>query len=111
MSSNPSSPFTAAETTVNSKGQIALPIALRKCLGLYTGTRIRLSLSGAEGFHGQVVLFDLEDLWKTADQAGRAGRRMSFEEMNEAKVRSSGAKEIITFDGKFSKGARVKRLK
>jgi predicted nucleic-acid-binding protein len=60
------------------------------------------------------VLYELEDLWKMADEAGRPARVMSFEEMNSMKAQgaiANGAKEIITFDGKFARTAKVKRLK
>ncbi len=60
------------------------------------------------------VLYELEDLWKMADEAGKPTRVMSFEEMNYMKAKGAiadGAKTIITFDGKFARTAKVKRLK
>lgn len=33
------------------------------------------------------ALYELEDLWKKADEGAKSGRRMTFEEMNEAKAR------------------------
>ena len=32
-------------------------------------------------------LYELEDLWKKADDGEKSGKVMTFEEMNEAKVR------------------------
>jgi hypothetical protein len=62
----------------------------------------------------QKVLYELEDLWKMADEAGRPTRVMSFEDMNYMKAQgaiANEAKEIITFDDKFARTARLKRLK
>ncbi len=62
----------------------------------------------------QKVLYELEDLWKMADEAGRPTRVMSCEDMNYMKAQgaiANEAKEIITFDDKFARTARVKRLK
>ena len=62
----------------------------------------------------QKVLYELEDLWKMADEAGKPTRVMSFKEMNYMKGQgaiANGAKEIITFDDKFARTAKVKRLK
>lgn len=87
MSSNiPYVPVSAVEATVTSKGQVTLPKALRRRLGIDTGTRIRFSLSKHGGFQADKVLYDLEDLWKAADQGGKAPRVMSLEEMNHAKA-------------------------
>ena len=86
-SDTPHIPTAAPEATVTSKGQITLPKALRSKLGIHTGTRIRFSLSAHGGFQAHKVLYDLEDLWKAADQGGKPSRVMSFEEMNQAKAR------------------------
>ena len=34
----------------------------------------------------QPALHELEDLWKMADEGGKPGKVMTFEEMNEAKA-------------------------
>ncbi len=80
-------PATAIEATVSSKGQVTLPKALRDHLGIQTGSRIRFSLAANGGFQASHVLYELEDLWKMSDQAGKAKGAMSFDEMNEAKTR------------------------
>jgi len=75
------------EATVTSKGQVTLPKALRTQLGIGAGSRIRFTV-GADG-KAQVekVMNTLDDLWRMADSFPKAGGRMSFEEMNEAKAR------------------------
>jgi antitoxin PrlF len=80
-------PATTVEATVSSKGQVTLPKALRDHLGIQTGSRIRFSLAPNGGFQASHVLYELEDIWKIADQGGKAKRVMTFEEMNEAKAR------------------------
>jgi antitoxin PrlF len=80
-------PATAVEATVSSKGQVTLPKALRDHLGIQTGSRIRFSLAPNGGFQASHVLYELEDLWKTADRGGKARSVMTFDEMNEAKAR------------------------
>jgi antitoxin PrlF len=80
-------PATTAEATVSSKGQVTLPKALRDHLGIQTGSRIRFSLAPNGGFQASHVLYELEDIWKIADQGGKAKGVMTFEEMNEAKAR------------------------
>jgi len=75
------------EATVTSKGQITLPSALRSRLGIHTGSRIRFTLPLTGGFEAHPVLCELEDLWATADQAGKPAPTMSFDEMNRAKAR------------------------
>ena len=80
-------PATTVEATVSSKGQVTLPKALRDHLGIQTGSRIRFSLAPNGGFQASHVLYELEDIWKIADQGGKAKRVMTFAEMNEAKAR------------------------
>lgn len=80
-------PARTVEATVSSKGQVTLPKALRDHLGIQTGSRIRFSLAPNGGFQASHVLFELEDIWKIADQGGKAKNIMTFEEMNEAKAR------------------------
>jgi AbrB family looped-hinge helix DNA binding protein len=80
-------PATTVEATVSSKGQVTLPKALRSHLGIQTGSRIRFSLAPNGGFHASHVLYELEDLWKIADQGAKIEGVMTFEEMNEAKTR------------------------
>jgi antitoxin PrlF len=80
-------PAAVIEATVTSKGQITLPSALRSRLGIHTGSRIRFTLPPTGGFEAHPVLCELEDLWATADQAGKPAPIMSFDEMNRAKAR------------------------
>ena len=80
-------PATTVEATVSSKGQVTLPKALRDHLGIQTGSRIRFSLAPNGGFQASHVLYELEDIWKIADQDGKATSVMTVEEMNEAKAR------------------------
>lgn len=78
---------TTMEASVTSKGQITLPRELRKHLGIQKGSRIRFSIPARGSAQVEPVLYDLEDLWRMADQGGRAGRVMTFEEMDAAKAR------------------------
>jgi AbrB family looped-hinge helix DNA binding protein len=83
-------PAPVIEATVTSKGQITLPSALRRRLGIHTGSRIRFTLPPAGGFEGHPVLLELEDLWSSADQSDQAGKPvpvLTFAEMDRAKVR------------------------
>ena len=77
----------AIEATVTSSGQITLPSALRRRLGIHTGSRLRFTLTSNGGFAAHPVLYELEDLWAAADQAGKPGPVMTFDEMNRAKAR------------------------
>lgn len=78
---------TSVEATVTSKGQVTLPGKLRKRLGLQKGSRIRFSMPARGAVKVEPVLYELEDLWKMADEGGKASRVMTFEEMDEAKAR------------------------
>jgi antitoxin PrlF len=84
---SPYIPATAVEATVSSKGQVTLPKALRDHLGIQTGSRLRFSLAPNGRFQATHVLYELEDLWRMTDRAGKARGVMTFEEMNEAKAR------------------------
>ncbi|MFP5230424.1 MAG: AbrB/MazE/SpoVT family DNA-binding domain-containing protein [Acidobacteriota bacterium] len=75
------------EATVTSKGQVTLPKELRKRLGIQTGNRIRFTIPASGPVQVERVLYDIEDLWRMADEGGKPGPAMSFEEMNEAKAR------------------------
>lgn len=87
MTSGTSKAATSAEATVTSKGQVTLPRVLRKHLGIQRGSRIRFSIPGTGAVKVEPVRYELEDLWKMADQGGQAGDVMSFEEMDAAKTR------------------------
>jgi AbrB family looped-hinge helix DNA binding protein len=78
---------TTVEATVTSKGQVTLPRELRKHLGIQRGSRIRFSIPAPGAVKVEPVLYDLEDLWKMADQRGQPSGVMTFEEMNTAKAR------------------------
>lgn len=78
---------TTVEATVTSKGQVTLPKELRKRLGIQTGSRIRFSIPASGPVQVERVLYDLEDLWRMADDGGKPSPPMSFDEMNEAKAR------------------------
>jgi len=87
MASTSQSPSTTVEATVTSKGQVTLPKELRKRLGIQNGSRIRFNIPSSGPVQVERVLYDLEDLWRMADEGGKPGSVMSFEEMNEAKAR------------------------
>jgi antitoxin PrlF len=78
---------TTVEATVTSKGQVTLPKELRKRLGVQRGSRIRFSIPAKGSIKIEPVLYDLEDLWRIADQSGEPGNVMTFEEMDAAKAR------------------------
>ena len=80
-------PSTTVEATVTSKGQVTLPKELRNRLGIQKGTRIRFSIPASGPVKVEPVLYDLEDLWRMADQGGQPGVTMTFEEMDAAKAR------------------------
>ena len=80
---NPST--TTVEATVTSKGQVTLPKGLHSRLGIQTGSKIRFSISDRVPVTVEPVLYDLEDLWRMADQGTKPP--MTFEEMNAAKAR------------------------
>lgn len=80
-------PMETVEATVTSKGQVTLPKALRNHLGIRTGSRIRFSLASDGSVQAERVLYDLEDLWKIADQGGKPVGVMTLEAMDEAKSR------------------------
>jgi AbrB family looped-hinge helix DNA binding protein len=80
-------PATSVEAVVSSKGQVTLPKALRAHLGIMTGSRIRFSLAPHGGFRADRVLYELEDLWRMADEGQKAKGVMTFKEMDEAKAR------------------------
>jgi antitoxin PrlF len=78
---------TIVDATVSSKGQVTLPKELRKRLGIQRGSRIRFSIPVSGAVKVEPVLYDLEDLWRMADQGGHAGGLMTFEEMDAAKAK------------------------
>jgi antitoxin PrlF len=78
---------TTVEATVTSKGQVTLPKELRSHLGIETGSKIRFSISDRVPVTVEPVLYDLEDLWRMADQGAKPRTIMTFEEMNAAKSR------------------------
>ncbi len=78
---------TTVEATVTSKGQVTLPRELRKRLGIQRGSRIRFSIPASGAVKVEPVLYDLEDLWKMADEGSHAGGGMTFDEMDAAKAR------------------------
>lgn len=77
---------TALEATVTSKGQVTLPRVLREHLGIQKGSRIRFSIPARGAVRVEPVRYNLEDLWRMADQGGRTGGVMTFEEMDRAKA-------------------------
>ena len=87
MPSTSHNPSTTVEATVTSKGQVTLPKELRKRLGIQNGSRIRFSIPATGPVQVERVLYDLEDLWRMADEGGKPEYVMSFEEMDEAKAR------------------------
>lgn len=87
MPSTSHNPSTTVEARVTSKGQVTLPKELRKRLGIQNGSRIRFSIPATGPIQVERVLYDLEDLWRMADEGGKPEHVMSFEEMDEAKAR------------------------
>ena len=87
MPSSAHKPVATVEATVTSKGQVTLPRELRKRLGIQKGSRIRFNISANGAVKVEPVLYDLEDLWRMADQGGVAGKAMTFEEMDVTKSR------------------------
>lgn len=80
-------PLTTVEATVTSKGQVTLPSALRKRLGIQKGSRIRFSIPPNGPVQVEQVHCELEDLWRMADAGTKPKRIMTVEEMNAAKAR------------------------
>lgn len=78
---------TTVEAKVTSKGQVTLPSELRKRLGIHSGSRIRFSIPATGPVQVERVAYDLEDLWRMADEGGKSESVMSFQEMDEAKAR------------------------
>lgn len=87
MSSTSFKPATTVEATVSSKGQVTLPRELRKRLGVQRGSRIRFSIPDSGAVHVEPVLYDLDDLWRMADQGAQSRSIMTFEQMDAAKAR------------------------
>ena len=87
MSSSHHKTARTVEATVTSKGQVTLPSELRKRLGIQKGSRIRFHIPARGPVKVEAVLYELEDLWKMADEGAGAGRTMTFEEMDQAKSR------------------------
>jgi AbrB family looped-hinge helix DNA binding protein len=80
-------PTTTVEATVTSKGQVTLPKELRKRLGVQRGSRIRFSIPVRGAVSVEPILYDLEDLWRMADQGRQSKSMMTFEQMDRAKTR------------------------
>lgn len=80
-------PATTVEATITSKGQVTLPKALRRHLGVQRGSRIRFSIPTSGAVKVEPVLYDLEDLWKMADRGRQKTAAMTFQEMDAAKAR------------------------
>lgn len=87
MPSTSHNPSTTVEAKVTSKGQVTLPKELRKRLGIQNGSRIRFNIPETGPVQVEPVLYDLEDLWRIADESGKPRQVMSFEEMDETKAR------------------------
>ena len=87
MDSTTQKTATTVDATVSSKGQVTLPKELRRRFGIQRGSRIRFSIPASGAVKVEPVLYDLEDLWRMADQRGQTGGVMTFEEMDAAKAR------------------------
>lgn len=87
MASSSFKPATTVEATVSSKGQVTLPRELRKRLGVQRGSRIRFSIHVSGAVNVEPVLYDLQDLWRMADQGVQSKSIMTFEQMDAAKAR------------------------
>uniref|UniRef100_A0A7V4XT17 AbrB/MazE/SpoVT family DNA-binding domain-containing protein n=1 Tax=Acidobacterium capsulatum TaxID=33075 RepID=A0A7V4XT17_9BACT len=79
--------LTTVEATVTSKGQVTLPKELRNRMGIQRGSRVRFSIPEKGSAQVEPLRYELEDLWKLADQGQPVRGVMTFEEMNEAKTR------------------------
>lgn len=77
--------LTSIEATVTSKRQVTLPRELRLHLGLPHGSRIRFTIPASGTAKVEPVLYELEDLWRMADQGTPCGSAVTFEEMDAAK--------------------------
>jgi len=80
-------PATTVEAAVTSKGQVTLPKELRTRLGVQKGSRIRFSMPASGAVQVEPVPYDLEDLWRMADEGGPSKSIMTFEQMDAAKAR------------------------
>jgi len=87
MAATAPKPAATVEATVTSKGQVTLPKELRKRLGVQRGSRIRFSIPANGAVHVEPVLYDLDDLWRMADQGGSSRGILTFEQMDAAKAR------------------------
>jgi antitoxin PrlF len=87
MASTVSNSAVTVEATVTSKGQITLPKELRKRLGLQQGSKVRFRIPAKGPVKVEPVRYQIQDLWKMADEGAKPEGIMSFEEMNEAKSR------------------------
>jgi antitoxin PrlF len=87
MSSTIRNRITTVEATVTSKGQVTLPSELRKRLGIQKGSRIRFTIPSSGPVQVEPVRYELEDLWRMANNGSKPERVMSFDEMNAAKAR------------------------
>ena len=87
MPSSSLNPSITVEATVTSKGQVTLPRELRTRMGIQKGSKIRFSISDRVPVTVEPVLFELEDLWKLADQNKSPQPPLTFDEMNAAKSR------------------------
>lgn len=79
--------ISSVEATVTSKGQVTLPSELRKRLGLRKGSRIRFTMPQNGAVEVEPVRYSLKDIWRMADEGGKPEGILSFEAMDEAKVR------------------------
>lgn len=79
--------LTTVEATVTSKGQVTLPRELRQRLGIQKGSRIRFSIPVSGPVQVEPVRYNIKDLWRMADEGPKPEGIMSFDEMNEAKIR------------------------
>jgi len=74
------------EVTVDARGRVTLPKALRERLGFSGDGHMRLTFG--QGDKTQVVrLRSLDELWALADSREEPQGTMSFEQMDEAKAR------------------------
>ena len=87
MATTAPKPAATVEATVTSKGQVTLPKELRKRLGVQKGSRIRFSIPASGAVNVEPVLYDLDDIWRMADQGHPSKGVMTFEQMDAAKAR------------------------
>lgn len=80
---------TTVEAKVTIKGQVTLPNALRRRLGIRKGSRVRLIISAYRPAQVEPAHHTIGDLWRMVDAEPRSSRVMSLAEMDAARSRKT----------------------